>query len=210
MKIEKIVKKQSIFLKLKLIKTKMYAKTKSFSHLRIEDVECRLKKGLQVIFRYHVSGKKILFVGNSSFAEEAKIKKLLKNTRHAFVPEYLWSHGYIFNSTVYPTYTSKCKLFHETSILKSKSHLVVVLNGLAIDIRIENYRAKIPTIALSDNLNIFDVTFGYKILGNLVISKKKEKSHLFLMLLQSFLRQQSVQTLVLNKKHKIFHNRPKK
>lgn len=66
MKIQNLVVKQSMFLKLKLIKTKIFNKKKIFVHysLKIEDVECRLKKGLQVIYKYHVNDKKILFVGN--------------------------------------------------------------------------------------------------------------------------------------------------
>lgn len=89
MKIQSLVVKQSVFLKLKLIKTKIFNKKNIFAHLKIEEVECRLKKGLQVIYKYHVNDKKILFVGNCSFAEEVRLKKLLKHTKHTFVPEHL-------------------------------------------------------------------------------------------------------------------------
>lgn len=89
MKVKKIDIKHTMLLKLKLINTKMYLKKESCQSLKIEDVECRLKKGLQVIFKFHASRKKILFVGNLSSVEEIAAKKMLKNTRHAFVPEYL-------------------------------------------------------------------------------------------------------------------------
>ena len=201
MKVKKTVIKHSMFLKLKLIKTKMYLKKESHLNLKIEDVECRLKKGLQVIFKFHASRKKILFVGNLSSAEETAVKKLLKNTRHVFVPEYLWLNGSILNSNVSPTYISKCSLAQKTSGLKNNNHLTVVLNSFISDFKIENYKAKIPTIALSNHLDIFDATFSYKILGNLVMGNKKVKSHLFLILLQSFLRK-FMRVLVRNRKRK--------
>lgn len=89
MKVKKIDIKHTMLLKLKLIHTKMYLKKERDPNLKIEDVECRLKKGLQVIFKFHASRKKILFVGNLSSAEEIVAKKMLKNTRHVFVPEHL-------------------------------------------------------------------------------------------------------------------------
>jgi hypothetical protein len=89
MKIKKIDKKHTMLLKLKLLDTKMYLKKESYPNLKIEDVECRLKKGLQVIFKFHASRKKVLFVGNLSSVEEIAAKKMLTNTRHTIVPEYL-------------------------------------------------------------------------------------------------------------------------
>ena len=201
MKVKKTVIKHSMFLKLKLIKTKMYLKKESHLNLKIEDVECRLKKGLQVIFKFHASRKKILFVGNLSSAEETAVKKLLKNTRHVFMPEYLWLNGHILNNKILPAYIPKCSLAHETSGLRNNNHLTVVLNSSMSDITVENYKAKIPTIVLSDHLDIFDVTFSYKILGNLIMGNKRVKSHLFLILLQSFLKK-FMRVLVRNKKRK--------
>jgi len=187
MKVKKTVLKHSMLLKLKLIKTKMYLKQESYTNLKIEDVECRLKKGLQVIFKFHASRKKIIFVGNLSSAEETAVKKMLKNTIHVFVPEYLWLNGRILNSKVSSASFSKRSLVHETSRLKNNNYLTVVFNSSISDITIENYKSKTPTIVLSNHLDIFDVTFSYKILGNLTMGNKKVKSHLFLILLQSFL-----------------------
>lgn len=89
MKIQSLLVKQSMLLKFKLIKTKIFNKKNIFVHLKIEDVECRLKKGLQVIHKYHVNDKKILFVGDYSLVEEVILKKLLKYTKHVFVSERL-------------------------------------------------------------------------------------------------------------------------
>ena len=188
MKVKKIAIKHSMLLKLQLIKTKMYLKKESYPNLKIEDVACRLKKGLQVIFKFHANRKKILFVGNLSSAEETAVKKLLKNTRHVFMPKYLWLNGSILNNKILPAYISKRSLVHETSGVGNNNHLTVLLNSSMSDIKIENYKAKIPTIVLSNHLDIFDNTFSYKILENLVMGNKKVKSHLFLILLKSFFR----------------------
>jgi hypothetical protein len=55
---------------------------------------------------------------------------------------------------------------------------------------------------LSNNLDIFDVTPSYKILGNFIICNKKVKSHLFWILLRSFLRKFR-RVIARNKKRKL-------
>jgi len=82
------IKNQNQLLKLKLIKTKIYKKNYIFTNLKIEDIEYRLKKGLQIIHKYHIKNKKILFI-NNFLTIETKIKNLLKNTNHTFMPYYL-------------------------------------------------------------------------------------------------------------------------
>jgi hypothetical protein len=153
----------------------------------VETVECRLKKGLKVIFKYHVSRKKIIFVGILSPAEEIAVKTLLKNTRHMFVPEHLWLNEDIFNDKLSQTYFSKNDSSHEALQFKNTYHLVVMLNCSITNVGVESFKVKIPTVVLSNNLDMFNMTFSYKILGNYIVSKKKMKSHLFFMLLQSFL-----------------------
>jgi ribosomal protein S2 len=98
MKIKNIIKKQNKLFQLKLIQTKIYKKSDSFSiaNLKIRDIEYRLKKGLQIIYTYHLYNKKILFIGNSSTIK-IKLRELLKNTKHTFITNYLWLNGIITN-----------------------------------------------------------------------------------------------------------------
>ena len=106
---------------------------------------------------FDFSHKKILFVGKLSCLERAMMEKLLANTKHVFMPEYQWFNGTILNK----------QLSVKSSRLRSKIHLVVVLNCLIkSDIVAEVYKAKIPTVVLSNYLNIFNDKFSYKILGN--------------------------------------------
>jgi len=64
MKIEKIKNIKNKILKLKLIQTKIYDKKQYLNNIKIEDIEFRLKKILYIIYKYHISNKKILFIGN--------------------------------------------------------------------------------------------------------------------------------------------------
>ena len=95
------------------------------------------------------------------------------------MPEYQWFNGTILNK----------QLSVKSSRLRSKIHLVVVLNCLIkSDIVAEVYKAKIPTVVLSNYLNIFNDKFSYKILGNFWVPKQKMEINFFFMLLQSFLK----------------------
>lgn len=141
-----------------------------------------------MIFKYHVSRKKIIFVGTLSQEEEIAIKTLLKNTRHVFLPEHLWLTEDTFKNKLSQRDISKSDLLYEALQFKSTHHLAVMLNCSVTEIGVENYKIKIPTVVLSNNLDMFNMTFSYKILGNYIVSKKKMKSHLFFMLLKSFLK----------------------
>ena len=183
MKIKNTIKNQNKLLKLKLIKTKIYKKNYTFTNLKIEDIEYRLKKGLQIIYKYHVSGKKILFISNS-LAIKTKIKSLLKNTKHLFVPESLLLNGIITN---------------KTSNLKNKNNLIVILDKqINNDILTEGYQTKTPIIFLGSNLDIFNIKSNYKIPGNFVLAKKKIKDNFLLALLETTLKK-SKTSIILTK-----------
>lgn len=216
MKIKNTIKNQNKLLKLKLIKTKIYKKNYTFTNLKIEDIEYRLKKGLQIIYKYHVSGKKILFVGNSS-AVETTMKNLLKNTKHMFIPEYLWLNGAMTNKQTYSTNSTKRSLYDKTSKLKDKNNLIVILDKqIKNGIIAEGYKAKTPIIFLGSSLDIFDVRSSYKIPGNFLLAKKKIRNNFFLALLKSTLKKlttpkHSNQNLIVNKqKLKIYKRKFRK
>ena len=198
MKIKNTIKYQNKLLKLKLIKTKIYKKNYPFMNLKIEDIEYRLKKGLQIIYKYHINGKKILFVGNSSTVE-TKMKILLKNTKHLFIPEYSLLNGVITNKQQFSTDLSKKSSYNQTPKLKNKHHLIVIC-GKQINNNIlsEGYKAKIPIIFLGSNLDIFNIKSSYKIPGNFLLAKKKMISHFLLALLEAIFRKSKTSILKKN------------
>lgn len=168
----KIVKKNKL-LKLKLIKTRTYKKTYVFIHLKIEDIEHRLKKALQIIHRYHINNQKILFITSSSII---KINKLLQNTKHIVINNNLWSN----KQTLSPFQTLKSKI---------KYNLIVILEKLTdSNIINESYKKKIPIVSIGDDLNIFNNKLNYKVPGNFAFRKKKIREDLFLILLKNIFK----------------------
>jgi ribosomal protein S2 len=185
MKIKNTIKYQNKLLKLKLIKTKIYKKNYTFTNLKIEDVEYRLKKGLQIIYKYHINGKKILFVGNSS-AVETKIKNLLKNTKHLFIAEHLLLNGVITNKQQFSPDFSEKSPSNKTPKLKNNYNLIVICGKQTNNnILSESYKTKTPIIFLGSNLDIFNIKSSYKIPGNFILANKKMRDNFFLSLLEA-------------------------
>jgi ribosomal protein S2 len=198
MKIKNTIKYQNKLLKLKLIKTKIYKKNNTFMKLKIEDVEYRLKKGLQIIYKYHINGKKILFVGNSSTIE-TKIKILLKNTKHLFIPEYSLLNGIITNKQQFSPDLPKKSSYNKTPKLKNKHHLIIICDKqINNNILSEGYKTKTPIIFLGSNLDIFNIKSSYKIPGNFLLAKKKIRDHFFLALLEAIFRKSKTSILKKN------------
>ena len=185
MKIKNTTKNKNKLLKLKIIKTKIYKKNYTFKQLKIEDIEHRLKKGLQIIYKYHINNKRILFISTSSTLE-MKIKNLLTNVKHLFISQYFWLNGQISNKQ---QFLSKKISYNKISKLKNKSNLIVILDKL-VDKNIikESYKAKIPIIFLGDNLNIFETNSSYKIPGNFMLNRKKLRDNFFLVLLKGIIQ----------------------
>lgn len=199
MKIEKNLYQNYKLLKLKLIKSKIYKKKYYLKNIKLEDIEYRLKKALYIIYLYHINNKKILFIGNplNLFNE---IKKLLKNTKHIFMPKDVWISGTITNQNAYHN-----ALKHEVSVnnklskniipqlkqhLKEKSDLVVIIDkesniNKALE---ESYTSRLPTIALNSDLNPFDIKSNYKVPGNFILTKNKLKNNFFYSILFSTLK----------------------
>lgn len=192
MKIKNSTRNKNKLLKLKLIKTKIYKKNYISTNLKIEDIEYRLKKGLQIIYKYHISGKKILFI-SSLPTVEITLKNLLKNTKHTFIPEYLWLNGTITNKQILFSNTPKKSLPATSSKLKKNNNLIVVLDKqIKNDIITECNKTKTPIILLGSHLDIFDIRSSYKIPGNFLLAKKKIRDNFFLALLESTLKKASI------------------
>ncbi|WP_428025518.1 30S ribosomal protein S2, partial [Arcobacter sp.] len=120
---------------MKLLKAKTFKAKKRTDYLLIKNMESRLKKILHIIYKFHVANKKILFIG-TPLKLNYKIKQLLTNKKHSFIPESIWMNGIITNSKSLFKYLTiedlinkdldkNLKfLFH----LKKQANLIVVLN----------------------------------------------------------------------------------
>lgn len=176
MKIKNLTEHKNKLLKLKLLNTKIYKKNYALKNLKIEDIEHRLKKGLQIIYKYHVHNKRIVFISNSP---TVKLTNLLKNTKHLFMPEYYWINRK----------ASKTFLFMSKKPLQWKNNLIVILDkSVNSNIIKKNYKLKIPIIFLGNDLNALCKQSSYKIPGNFLFYKKKIRENLFLILLKTILK----------------------
>lgn len=95
----KINKKNTIFNNNLLIKLKLaeiraqnfYLNSKNFVNLTT-----RLKRAFKIIYKYHINKKKIMFVGIYQKVTQ-NFKKLLKKTKHVFLPDSFWNYGILTN-----------------------------------------------------------------------------------------------------------------
>lgn len=158
-------------LKLKLIQTKAYKKLYTFNNFKIEDVEHRLKKSLQIIQKYHISGKKILFVNSFSIS---KWNSLLKYTKHNIV-----NRHFLTKNELHPLKDLNSRTKYSLIVILGKSSNSSFIN--------ENCKKKVPIIFVGHKLNICNNQLSYKIPGDFSSHKRKTREHLFLILLRSSL-----------------------
>jgi ribosomal protein S2 len=193
MKLNKIKVYKNKILRLKLIQTKIYKKNYN-NFIKIEDISSRLKKALHVIYSYHINNKRILFIG-TPIQIASKFKKLLKNTKHVFIPGDIWMSGILTNQESCFKYLSKNPKSVKNKIseilfqLKKQSDLIVVLDFFSNKEAIsEAYLARIPIISLNCDLKILDNNSNYKIPGNFKFAKKKVRNLFFYSILTAIFK----------------------
>jgi hypothetical protein len=203
MKIKKVGYKDKYkLLKFNLVSSKIIKK----SHVdmveneksTIDEVESRLRKALRLIYLYHINSKKILFVGNP-LSINNEITKLLKKTKHIFIPKSAWISGLITNQkssfNLFFKKESKINntLYQKLLLLKKKSDLVVIMDekteSQSLD---ESYNERLPIITLNSDLNPFNFKSSYKIPGNFICAKNKLENNFFYLILLAALKKAEV------------------
>lgn len=209
MKIKNLIVKKNKVLKLKLIQTKIYNKKQYLNNIKIEDIEFRLKKIFYIIYKYHIFNKRILFVGNP-LKLNIEIQKILKNTKHIFIPNSIWISGALSNKKYYYTYLSKNQQNINNKIseilfkLKKNIDLVVILNEDSnLEILNEAYSARIPVISINSDLNMHFNKPSYKVPGNFQFVNKKIRDDFFYFLLLSTLKKGNKNEFLKKIKNKI-------
>jgi ribosomal protein S2 len=165
MKIKKISNNKNKLLKLKILQTKIYNKKHYSENIGIEEIEYRLKKILNIIYKYNTSNKSILFLGIPININ--KLKKLTKNSKHTFISSNLYIKGTLQNKKSFTNKISKL-------LSKKNIDLIVIFDETSnIDIINEGYITKIPTVTLNSDLNIQFKKPSYKVPGNFNFSYEK-------------------------------------
>ena len=190
MKIKKIITTQNKLFNLKLLKTKNYTKL-FFYNIKIKTIKLSLKKSLDIIYKFHTTNKKILFIG-TPLKKNKQIKKLLKNTKHTFLPEKMWVNGAMSNSSsIIRHLFKKQKLDNfkkKKPKLKFKYNLIVFIKELSNESLLKELLFKqIPIISLSNNANFNSAT--YKTLGNFYLNyKQKSQNNYFFTILNNIFK----------------------
>jgi hypothetical protein len=193
MKIEKLQYNNYKLLRFNLIKSKILKRPHYQKNIKLDDIEMRLKKALYLIYLYHINNKRILFVGNPLNINK-EITKLLRNTKHIFIPKSAWIAGVITNKnssfkSIFKKEDNINKLSQIILKLKNKSNLVVIMDKRLDEKALEeSYSYRLPVILLNSDLNPFDQKSSYKIPGNFTFSKNKLKNNFFYSLLLSTLK----------------------
>lgn len=194
MKLNKSTKYKHKFIKVQLIKSKIYKKKHYEQNLKLKDIIFKLKKIMYIIYLYHINKKRILFVGNP-FKINSILTRIFKNTNHLFMTTKTWIPGIITNSeSTFKSVLNKSKFIDQKTYkkllkLKNSINLIVIINeGFNKAVSNESYLAKVPVISLNNSLNLFDIKSNYKLPGNFVNSKLKLTNNFFYSLLFSILK----------------------
>lgn len=195
MKITTLKKYKTKLLKLKLLNTKTHKNQKNFNYLLLKNIENRLKKILNIVYKFHIANKKILFIG-TPLKLNNKITQIFKNKKHNFIPQFIWTNGIITNSkpsfkylikqyTINKNKTSKF-LFN----FKNQADLIVILNEYSnLTILKEGFSKRIPVILLNANYNFFSSDLSiYKTTGNYSFTKKTIRNNIFFLLISAIFK----------------------
>lgn len=193
MKINKPKFLKNKLLKLKLIETRIY-KNNNKNSLKIIDIVARLKKSLNVIYKYHTNNKKILFIGDYNRLNN-NFKRILKSTKHVLLPKSVWMNGVITNQNSCFKYLSKNHNLINNKFSKTlfqftkRVDLIVILDSYyKTNILNEGYIANIPIISLGYSTANSDLKASYTIPGNFKFSKKKIRDHFFYLILSALFK----------------------
>lgn len=207
----KIKKYNSKLIQLQILKL-YYQKNKNNSKTSLKQIEIHLNKISNIIYKYHLTNKKILFVGfPKSFSD------ILRGTKHLLVPESIWFNGMLTNRTINPSNPqtlSKKQMRIPVSIhqlllrLKKRLDLVIVYNldskATAVE---ESYLARIPVITISKDLDITDSNATYRAPGNYsFINERKVNNNVFYSIIKTTLSRAIATKKIRNLKFRNINN----
>jgi ribosomal protein S2 len=174
-------------LNLKLANSNLIIKSLKKNTLGLLATISQIKKVFKIIYRYHISKKRIIFIGNPVYINK-QLTTMLKKTKHLFVPHSAWVAGHIANRFTRSkiSHTENTPKLFSIRKLKKKSSLVVIINPLKDSIAInEHHAVKLPVIALNSKADMLNETSTYKIPVKLTSLKADLNLFLFYSLLLS-------------------------
>ena len=175
---------------------KLHYKERSYAFkTSLKQTEIHLNKISNIVYKYHITDRKILFIGFPN-----KFAEILSGTRHLVLPEYIWFNGMLSNRTRLSSPSSQTTAKKQAKMplnlhqlllkLKKKLDLVIVynLNDKATAVK-ESYLSRIPVITLSGNLDILNNNATYKSPKSFnFVNEKITHNNIFYSILKTTLR----------------------
>ena len=177
MKIKKIKYSKSKILKLQTLKS--YKSTlKKNNKKQLSLLQINFNNISNVIYKYATTNKKILFLGFP-----IKLKKVLKNTKHKMIPQFLSFNGILTNKNSLNR-IKKVKNYSLPTLklllhIKKPDLVIIYEHNHKSTVIQESYIARIPLIIFSDSLN-FNSKISYQSLGNYKLLNEKAKNTNFI------------------------------
>mmetsp|Transcript_19518 Transcript_19518/g.33378 ORF Transcript_19518/g.33378 Transcript_19518/m.33378 type:complete len:212 (-) Transcript_19518:53-688(-) len=208
MKIKNIKTNHIKLTKLQLIKSKNYKNTEN--RVNSFTTEFYLKKSLNIIYKYHINNKKIIFIGVPTSIQK-QFKSILKKTKHIFLTKNIWVSGIITNK-IPITKNLKTNLKKNTLKLlniNTRPCLIVLFDEPQENKVIqESKKLQIPLISL--NSRFFNQNpVLYKIPGNFNFLKHPV-NNIFFLILMSVFKKTRIKKFKLKKNNIKKHNVNKK
>ena len=195
MKIKKVksIKKNKLT-KLQILKSKIYRKntdSKFKNNIDPNKIQLYLKKIVHIIYEFHITNKRILFL-NFPKKIEKKLTKNLKKNQHVFIGNENFLNGIISNQKI-----KLQKLIKNSSKIKISAKklidLIVIYNPLSsLNLDKKLYISQIPTITINENFNNnLNLKQNYKLTGHFKFIEKQINNNLFFSILKSILKNTS-------------------
>ena len=173
MKINRTPIAKNKLLNLNIARAKTYKNTAYF--IRIKNIEFNLKKALNVIYKYHITNKKITFILGPQTKVNNKLKHLLfKKTNHSITSEILWANSYKYSK-------NKLKLEQISDLI------VIISQKTKITVLEKSYKTKLLTISLN-NSDLTRNHFNYNIIGNFKFLQNQTLNNFFYSVLLSIFK----------------------
>lgn len=195
MKIKILNTYKTKLLKLKLLTTKVFKNKKNINYLFFKNVEIKIKKMLCILYNFQLANKKILFVG-TELRLNSKVKKLLKNKKHNFLPKSVWIHGIITNTkSLFKHLVKQYTIFNNKTFkylfnLKNEANLIVIFNEKFNQASFNEILLKrIPIISFNVYNNLSNSNLSiYKITNNFNFVNAPIQNNFFFIFFNSLLK----------------------
>lgn len=183
MKINKNKIKTKQLLQFHVVKSRIYDKNLNNSNsldyltnINVSKLILKLKKSIEIIFKFHKQQKRILFIGIPKLIEN----KINLETNHIAIPKFYNIFGLFINKSVLKSLRLKYQILKRSkritfSKLIYKPDLIVIFNSDNENSIIkEGYCSRIPVIVFNSEFqnNKRNLFYSYEIPGNFSFNKK--------------------------------------